>query len=135
MIFYGPTIFQNFYKLLPQNHAWPSQPVILACNLTHLNLPTHEMTYQLLHICDLKYLYIHFSRRDLVLVLKKNFGHVLVCNFGNYFFNMTQNACVKYNSKYSMFKCNLKCLIFLRTIFYFDELYKHLDQACKKVRL
>ena len=48
---------------------------------------------------------------------------------------MTQNACVKYNSKYSMFKCNLKCLIFLRTIFYFDELCKHLDQAFKKVRL
>ena len=43
--------------------------------------------------------------------------------------------CVKYNSKYSRFKCNLKCLIFLWTIFYFDELYKHLDQACKKVRL
>ena len=39
---------------------------------------------------------------------------------------------VKYNSKYSRFKCNLKCLIFLWTIFYFDELYKHLDQACKK---
>ena len=41
---------------------------------------------------------------------------------------------VKYNSKYSMIKCNLKCLIFFRTILYFDELYKHFGSSLQKVR-
>ena len=63
--------------------------------------------------------------------------HLLTTYYGLYFSHHLCNfiCYVKYNSKYSMLKCNLKCLIFLRTIFYFDELYKHFGSSLQKRRL